>query len=449
MSNIRIYKDLSANAIFFENANGVQFMNSLQAKPSVDGSKIDISDLAKQIDLVSDISHSDFINRDGVTYEQISINNGHEGTNIDVINELNSVFQDAGTPTGEIPTITSPLVINNVQGSIINYELTADYGVGYEWNLSQVSGITTVNGNVRKIIGGSSLGVGSYNIPVKAINYNGEDSRTIVLNVAAPTFANTKSVQFNNQDYLGANAALLDSTLGRSGNGSGSGDAWSIAFWFKAGTSVNNNQTIFYFGANDVSNGNHIKITYQGGVSNGRNINFKYGSNFNYLNLITPLSSVPQNSWCHVIITYDGGTTGSSSGSVNDYYSRFKIYIDGNQQTTLNFNINYGNSTSLSGQNLRVGRYNTGNYMCNSCKIDELATWDSDQSSNVFDIYNSGSPFDLSTLTDKPNHWWRMGDGDTYPLLQDSGTEANCIFQMYNMTLANIVNDVPLYFSSV
>ncbi len=76
-------------------------------------------------------------------------------------------------------------------------------------------------------------------------------------------------------------------------------------------------------------------------------------------------------------------------------------------------------------------------------KVDELAIWDSDQSSNVATIYNSGVPFDLSTLGTQPKHWWRMGDGDTYPNLQDNGTEANCVFVMYNMTSANIVSDTP------
>jgi len=147
--------------------------------------------------------------------------------------------------------------------------------------------------------------------------------------------------------------------------------------------------------------------------------------------------------WQHIMYTYDGGTTGSSSGSINNYYSRFKMFINGVQQTTINSNGNYGNTTSLSGQNLRVGRYNTGNYMRNSCKIDELALFDSDQSANVSDIYNSGAPFDLSTLTTEPKHWWRMGDGDTYPNLQDNGTEANCVFVMNNMTSADIVSDVP------
>jgi len=52
-------------------------------------------------------------------------------------------------------------------------------------------------------------------------------------------------------------------------------------------------------------------------------------------------------------------------------------------------------------------------------------------------------PFDFSTLTTEPKHWWRMGDGDTYPYLFDNGSEANCIFVMNNMTSADIVSDTP------
>ena len=81
--------------------------------------------------------------------------------------------------------------------------------------------------------------------------------------------------------------------------------------------------------------------------------------------------------------------------------------------------------------------------MRSSSKIDELAIFDNDQSGNVSAIYNAGVPFDLGTLGAQPKHWWRMGDGDTYPLLQDNGTEANCVFVMNNMTVADIVSDVP------
>ena len=431
--SITIYRDQAANAIFIEDANGVQFLNSLQA--TIDSDNCSISDLAKDLDIVTNVSYTEFVDQNGDSY-------GNNST--EVCDALNTLFSASGTSGSELPVITSNLSANLVTGETLNYELTADFGVGYEWDLSGVSGVTTVEGNPRKLIGGSSLAAGTYNIPVKAINYNGEDSETVVLTVSNPPFANTKSVRFNQNDWLGANAALLDSVLGRTGNGSGSGDAWSIAFWFKASGSSNQDQTIFYFGSNDVANGNHIRIKWNGANNAREQLIFQYGSSNNNLILKTPVGSVlGSGSWNHFLITYDGGTTGASSGSINDYYSRFKIFKNGTQLTTTNSNSNYGITSSLSGQNLRVGRYNNSGYMRSGCKLDELAVWDSDQSGNVSSIYNSGVPFDLSTLGTQPKHWWRTGDGDTYPYLQDSGTEANCTFQMYNMTSADIVSDVP------
>jgi len=433
---IKIYRDTEANAIFVEDANGVQFLNSLQA--TIDdplGDTLSVKDLAKEIDIVSLVNYTNFVDENDTQW----------GTDAaDTVNELNAIFVSSGTPTGNAPVITSPLTISLTTGNTLNYELTADYGVGYEWDLSSVSGVATVEGNVRKLVGGSGLTVGTYNIPVKAINYNGEDSETIVLTVSSPPFSNTKSVQFNQNDWLGANASLLDSTLGRLGNGSGSADAWSISFYFKAGSSNNQQQTIFYFGSNDIANQNHFRIYWNGNNVARRKIILQYGSSNNNLILQTPVGSVSNDgSWHHYLITYDGGTTGSSSGDINLYYSRFKIFIDGVQQTTSNINSNFGNTTGLSGQNLRVGRYNSSGYIRNNCKIDELSIWDSDQSSNISSIYNSGVPFDLSTLVTQPINWWRMGDGDTFPNLQDSGTASNCIFVMNNMTSSDIVNDTP------
>ena len=422
---VKIYKDSAANAIFIEDANGVQFINSLQA--TIENGSCSIHDLARDIDIVTDEPFDSFEDENGGSY-------GNNAT--EVCDALNAIFQSSGTPTGDIPNITSSLAISLTEGETLNYELTADYGVGYEWDLSNVNGVTTVEGNVRKLIGGSSLSVGTYNIPVKAINYNGEDSETIVLTVSTPPFANTKSVQLDNQDYLGANAALLDSTLGRSGNGSGSGDAWTISFWIKP-TSSSSGRVVFYYGSNDTTNGGIIEIR----LTSANKLRLQYGSGNNYIRLQSP-NALTSNVWQHITYTYNGGTTGASSGDINNYYNRFDLFIDGVSQNTSNSNGNYGWSGALSGQNLRVGKLVSGNTL-NGEKIDELAIWDSDQSSNVSDIYNSGVPFDFSTLTDEPKHWWRMGDGDTYPYLQDNGTEANCVFQMYNMTSANIVNDVP------
>ena len=430
MALIKVFKDQQANSIFIEDANGAQFLNSLQA--TLNGSSlIHITDLAKGIEIVSNAAHTDFVDEN---------DNPYSGTATDVRDELNSIFQTSGTPTDEIPNITSSLTISLTEGQTLNYELTADFGVGYEWDFSNVSGVTNVEGNIRKIIGGSSLAVGTYNIPVKAINYNGEDSETIVLTVSAPPFSNTKSIRLFNQDFLGANAGQVESVLGRSGNGSGSSDAWTISMWYKPSTSTQG-QTIIYYGSNDVVNQGYIELR-QTTNSNQKRLRFRYGSNNNYIQLTTSSGSVTAGTWHHILISYDGGTTAPNSNEMNLYYGRFKIFIDGSQQTTSNSNSNFGYANDIDGINWRVGRFASGSHL-RDANIDELALWDSDQSANISDIYDSGNVVNLSTLNDEPRHWWRMGDGDTFPNLQDSGTQANCVFVMNNMTSADIVSDVP------
>lgn len=422
-----VYRDNEANAIFIEDANGAQFLNSLQAL--VYNNLVSITDTAKNFDLVSGLDHSEIVDENGDEYG---------ATAIEACDALNAIFQTSGS-TGEVPIITSNTTINLVEGQTLNYELLADYGVGYEWG-NLPSGVVTVEGNIRKLVGGSSLTAGTYNINAKAINYFGEDSETITLTVSTPPFSNTKSVQFNNNDWLGANAGILQNVLGRSSNGSGSGDAWSISFWFKAGTANNASQTIFYFGNQDVTNNGYIQVKYNGSLNR---LEMRYGTNNNRLNFVTAQNSITSGDWKHVLITYDGGTTGASSGSVNNYYSRFKFFIDDVQQTTINSNSNFGYTGGIIGQNLRVGRWNNGQSLRNNCLVDELAVYDEDVSSLSSNIYNNGSAVDLMNLTTEPKHWWRMGDGDQYPYLFDVGSEANCTFVMNNMTVADIVSDVP------
>ena len=181
--SIKIYKDVAANSIFIEDNNGAQFMNSLQATVPVD--KVTITDLARQIDLVSDVDHTIFIDEN---------DNAYTGTATQVCDQLNAIFQSSGTPSGDAPTITSNTTINLVQGQTLNYELTATFGVGYEWE-NLPTGVTTVEGNTRKLIGGSNLSTGSYVVTARAINYNGTDEQNITINVSNPSFSNTKSAQ--------------------------------------------------------------------------------------------------------------------------------------------------------------------------------------------------------------------------------------------------------------
>jgi len=428
---ITIYKDSAAGAIFVEDASGAQFLNALQA--TIDGDNCSVIDLAKNFEIVSGIRYDQIFDENGLTY-------GSDAQQ--VCDNLNANFVAAGSGSNNPPFIKPPLSIGLVQGETLNYELVTDYGVGYEWDFSNVPGVVNVEGNPRKIIGGSGLLAGTYNIPVKAINYNGEDAETIVLTVDTPPFANTKSINFNNNDYLIGNAGILQNVLGRSGNGSGASDAWTISLFFKAGTATNSSQTIFYYGSGDIANQSHIQVKYDGS-NNNKNIKLRYGSNNNNLQFETPNDSITVEQWQHIMITYDGGTTGASSGSINDYYSRFNIFIDGVLQTTSNTNNNFGTTQAISAINWRIGRYNNGQNLRNNTKIDEFAIWSSDQSANISDIYNSGAPQDLSVLSAPPAHWWRMGDGDTFPFLLDSGSSGNLIMTMQNMNVGDIVSDVP------
>ena len=426
---VTIHKDAAANAIFVEDSNGVQFLNSLQASmEDPTDTVLNIKDLARDIYLFSQVEHDYFVDANGSAYGT---------TPVSACDALNALFASTGSSSGDAPDITSSTTVALTLGDTLNYELVADHGVGYEWT-NLPTGVTTVEGNVRKLIGGSNLAVGTYNITAKAINYFGEDTETITLTVSEPPYSNTKSVNFQNQDYTGANASLLDPILGRASNGAGSGDAWSVALWYK-GSTENQGQTVFYFGDNDVVNGGYVELR-QTNSSGQKRLRLRYGSNVNYVQLTTPAGSISPGTWQHILITYDGGTTGSSSGSLSTYYGRFSIYIDGVLQWTNNTHNNYGYTGGIDPDNFRLGRFASGNHLRNA-RIDEVAIWGSDQSANISDIYNSGSTHDLDALTTAPDHWWRMGDGDTYPVIQDNVGTAH--FVMYNMTAADIVTDAP------
>lgn len=424
---IKVYRDDNAQSIFLEDANGAQFPNSLQAVLNgEDDTKVSIIDLAKSIEIVSDEPFGEFINENDQPY-------GNNGAT--TVNALNAEFMASGTPANEPPVITSPTSINAVAGETINYTLTANFGVGYEWE-NLPSGLVNVEGNTRKLIG--SLSSGTYTPTMKAVNYNGVDSETLTINVSNPPFANTKSINFVINDYLSASPLTLATVLGRASNGAGATDAWSLSLYFKSGSSSNQEQTIFYFGDSNYFSNGTIRLVYNGSQDR---VELLYGNLFNNLEIRSQSGSIPFNQWTHILITYNGGTTGSNPSNVNNYYSRFKIFINGVETTYNNINSNFGYSGAVQASNLRIGRYAQGDYMRNNCRVDEVAVFDSDQSLNAALIYNLGVPFDMTTLLQQPVSWWRMGDGDTYPTLVDSIGSAD--FTMVNMTAADIVNDVP------
>lgn len=106
----------------------------------------------------------------------------------------------------------------------------------------------------------------------------------------------------------------------------------------------------------------------------------------------------------------------------------YKIYTNGTENTlTVSPGSNNGNwfgdVTNLDTSSVGCQDRYSGRVAFFNGNIDELAVWDSDQSSNISTIYNSGTPGDLSSLS--PKAWWRMGDG----------AEANSGTTIYDMSL--------------
>jgi hypothetical protein len=134
------------------------------------------------------------------------------------------------------------------------------------------------------------------------------------------------------------------------------------------------------------------------------------------------------NQWHHLFATYDG--TSNANG--------LKLYVDGGTPFTATASST-GIRSTLSVE-ATIGATSGGGALRLEGTLDEIAVWNSDQSTNASTIYNSGVPNDLSTLN--PLSWWRMGDGDTFPTLTDNGSGGNN-GTMTNMDSADIVEDVP------
>lgn len=112
-------------------------------------------------------------------------------------------------------------------------------------------------------------------------------------------------------------------------------------------------------------------------------------------------TNLTQNVWNHVLVT--------RTASNNNW----NVFLNGNSSAVVTYNDSGSIGNRSNALNLYAGvGYNTPSL----CKIDEIAFWNSDQSSNLSSIYGSatagsGSPVDLTSLS--PYGWWKMGDSET------------------------------------
>jgi hypothetical protein len=372
---------------------------------------------------------------------------------------LNALFAHAGS-VGSAPTITSSTSLSLTLGQVLNYELTGTNIVSVVWT-NLPTGIAPVIGNIFKIIGGSALSAGTYNFTVEAINYYGSVTASISLSISA-SYTNTKS--FN--PGSGSNAYFQKTAVGVENNtplyraAGNTGPAWSVFGWLKNNAASTAWKPVFYFG--DYSSGaggtNLGRVRFHNRISttwpyNTIELYFSYGlATYPDVNLIKfsgLAAGVSKNTWFSFMVVYDGGNTNTGSATSSNPFS---IYINGVQLSPswtvvgggYGGSIEYISGFDKSQVNIARGEATGVTKYANVTFFDEMALWQSDESSNVATFHNSGTPIDLTSYN--PYAYYRFGDAPTdisgYPIMEDVGTTGTDL-TAYNGTVADYVSDVP------
>ena len=161
--------------------------------------------------------------------------------------------------------------------------------------------------------------------------------------------------------------------------------AFAISFWMNGVGS--GDDFVFRNGAPaDLSNNSGFGFRVLSGANDYRFV-LGDGSSNTSLNVSGVLTG-----WNHFLLNWNGST--------------MEMFINGVSQGSSSFT----GSISYSTGNFLIGDRNTSGSKPYIGNIDEVAVWNSDQSSNVSSIYNSGDP---TTITGAVAHW-KMGEEATF-----------------------------------
>lgn len=255
------------------------------------------------------------------------------------------------------------------------------------------------------------------NIGAGSVYENSASGDTVLVASSAPSFSNTKSVLFDGVDDF-VNCGNV-TTLNNATNASWSlwikPQATGLKFLFSAYQGSGPNQQIQ---VQKKGTGISIRLRAEG-FSGGTPIMFNESS-----------QSWTLDEWYHIAITFDG--------SVSDNAQKMKVYVNANQLTNTSAGASTTNINSTT-SDFHIGSFTTSNEFAGN--IDEFSIFNYTLTqANVNSIFNSGVANDISSLN--PSHWWRMGDGDTFPSLTDNGSGSND-GTMTNMAADDIVEDTP------
>ena len=233
----------------------------------------------------------------------------------------------------------------------------------------------------------------------------------------ASSFTNTLSTRFDGvDDYVDmGNVASLNFEKD---------DAFSFSFWLNRTTSSDLTTVLGRADADSPFSGYAIFI-------NSNKIQLRLRSPNNAFFFILGTVNIPNNTWTHYVVTYDG----------SESVSGMKLYKNGASEAVTT--TTSGTLSSLSGVSLpfNLATRDSNPNIAYSGAMDEVSAYNVELSASaVTTIYNSGVPNDLNGTSGLVS-WWRMGDGDTFPTITDNQGSNNGT--MTNMSAGNFITNVP------
>jgi hypothetical protein len=233
------------------------------------------------------------------------------------------------------------------------------------------------------------------------------------------SFSNTKSILLDGVDDFcetSSNYTLLD------GESKATISAWVN---LQTGTTQDYLCAIKEIGATNFTLGVRLQIS---GAACSVNVRTQNASNVNR-GIVSVGSIVGDGLWHHLLICVDLALTGNTE---------LQVFLDGVSKGIVG---RFQNTTFTSvSAPLYVGHADTYNFVDGN--IDEFAIWSgTDQRANVSEIYGGGVAVDLNALATAPNPttWYRMGDGDTAPTIQDTNGSADLTMNNFS----TFSTDVP------
>ena len=242
----------------------------------------------------------------------------------------------------------------------------------------------------------------------------------IALSGAAAAFVNAKSIDFDGSDdqLIGGSAFTALNGLEKA----------TFSAWIKPTSDSTTLRFVYQIGRGSTALNCQAELwLYEGG-----RIQADVNSSSNFIR--GDISSITYGSWNHIAVVYNGGASSNTD--------KGKIYVNGANVTTSQ-NLSSFSTFPNATDELYVGETKTGHYNPYLGNIDEFAIWAGVElsASDISTLYNSGIPTNLSSFSTPPTHWWRMGDGDTYPTITNNIGSYN--LTMTNQVAGDIETDVP------